>query len=356
MKITFLLPSRATKPQGGFKVVYEYANGLTRRGHKVSIVHPANIINSNSLVTNFRKSMGYILRKIDGSYKPNSWFDIEENVEMLFVPNMDEKYIPNSDVIVATAWNTALNVMKYGESKGKKFYLIQSLETWWGSEKDVLKTWKSNLKKIVISKWLAQYAREIGVNVTYIPNGLDFEKFGMDILPENRNPNSILMMVDNLPVKGSKYGIEAIKVLRIRHKGLKVYAFGKDYFEEELPKFFKFYHEPAQNKLRELYNQAAIFLSPSIVEGFPLPPAEAMMCGAALIASNIGGHKEYAFDGSNALLFQPRDVNDMVENVEKLLTDVNLRIRLAYEGNKYVQRFQWDNSIEAFEKVLLDNQ
>src|SRR5262245_50724866 len=43
VKITFVLPMYLNSPSGGFKVVYEYANRLQERGHKVSVVHPRNI-------------------------------------------------------------------------------------------------------------------------------------------------------------------------------------------------------------------------------------------------------------------------------------------------------------------------
>ena len=38
MKITFCLPSFAEHPIGGFKMVFEYANRLSKNGHKVNIV------------------------------------------------------------------------------------------------------------------------------------------------------------------------------------------------------------------------------------------------------------------------------------------------------------------------------
>ncbi len=42
MKIVFILPQEGTQPIGGFKVVYEYANHLAKRGHKVHAVHLAS--------------------------------------------------------------------------------------------------------------------------------------------------------------------------------------------------------------------------------------------------------------------------------------------------------------------------
>lgn len=42
MRITFILPDVTPIPNGGVKVVYEYANHLAARGHTVTVVHPRN--------------------------------------------------------------------------------------------------------------------------------------------------------------------------------------------------------------------------------------------------------------------------------------------------------------------------
>jgi hypothetical protein len=39
MNVHFVLPTDGTVPVGGYKVVYEYANGLVRRGHDVTVTH-----------------------------------------------------------------------------------------------------------------------------------------------------------------------------------------------------------------------------------------------------------------------------------------------------------------------------
>src|SRR5712672_2573131 len=44
--VTFLLPGGGSEPVGGFKVAYEYANGLAERGWKVRVVHPCILTSS----------------------------------------------------------------------------------------------------------------------------------------------------------------------------------------------------------------------------------------------------------------------------------------------------------------------
>jgi glycosyltransferase involved in cell wall biosynthesis len=78
--------------------------------------------------------------------------------------------------------------------------------------------------------------------------------------------------------------------------------------------------------LRELYNRASIFVAPSRTEGWGLTGCEALLCGAALVATDIDGHREFAFDGQTALTSPARSPERLAENVNRLLKDPQLRI------------------------------
>ena len=104
--------------------------------------------------------------------------------------------------------------------------------------------------------------------------------------------------------------------------------------------------------MREIYNRAAIFLSNSFTEGFPLTPAEALFCGCALICTDIDGHKEFALDNDTALLVEVRNVEQMAQKIVELVADDNKRTTLASRGNIYIKRFVWDNSVEKMERVI----
>src|SRR3546814_9154603 len=93
--------------------------------------------------------------------------------------------------------------------------------------------------------------------------------------------------------------LAALNELRTEGVPLKVSAFGqKDPAALGLAEPFSFHANPPQTVLRDLYNQAAIFVSASHEEGWGLPPAEAAACGAALVVSSNGGHSDYLTDRS----------------------------------------------------------
>ena len=353
--VTFLLSGSGAGPTGGSKVVYEYANGLAQRGWEVRVVHPylLSLEEMNqaraTLIHQGRRWLGYQRRRITNNYRPDRWFDIDPKVKLLWTKTPNVGLMPASDLWVATYWYTAKWVASY---TGRRVYLIQHLETWAGPEADVLATWKLPLRKIVISRWLEDVAHNLGETADYIPNGLNFQSFGMDIPPEDRNPHIIAMMYHVLDWKGSTDGLSALHKAKAKIPALKALIFGVFSPPPDLPSWAEYHQNPPQLKLREIYNRAAIFLSPSWTEGWPLPPAEAQQCGAALVATDIGGHREYAHHEETALLSQPKDADALAANAIRLLEDQELRLRLAYRGNSNIQQFTWNRAVTRFASVL----
>ncbi|PEI05458.1 mannosyltransferase [Pantoea agglomerans] len=108
------------------------------------------------------------------------------------------------------------------------------------------------------------------------------------------------------------------------------------------------------NDLVALYNVCKLFVFPSIHEGFGLPPLEAMSCGAATIASNTTSLPEVM--GWQEAMFDPRNVNDIANLMQKALIDDEFRIALVANAQKQALEFSWDISaqiaIDAFETSL----
>jgi glycosyltransferase involved in cell wall biosynthesis len=352
LKVTFILPGAGYDPVGGFKVVYEYANRLVDRGHRVSIVHAAQLRQDTSLKEKIRRSLYFYHRKATGRYHPNRWFSLNPEIQLFWLMSLNRSPIPDADVVIASSWETAECVNRYPDSKGRRFYLIQGLETWSGPKDRVLGTWKMPLHKIIISKWLADMAKDLGVPFVYIPNGLDFKAFGIDVPPRDRYPTHVHMLYHELELKGSADGLKALEIAKRAMPDLRATLFGVSAPPPRLPKWIEYHRRPSQQMLRQLYNRAAIFLSPSWSEGWPLPPAEAMICGAALVATDIGGHREYASHEQTALLSPPKDPARLADTLLRLLRDPELRIKLAMAGNSHIRQFTWDRAADALEGVL----
>jgi glycosyltransferase involved in cell wall biosynthesis len=357
LRVTFLLPLAGTHPIGGFKVVYEYANFLAGRGHHVSVVHPAifridHPFASLSLRTKFRTLRDYLRHRLKETYKPISWFNINPAVELLWVPSLATKHIPDSDVVIATAWETAEWATDYPARKGRKFYLIQHLETWSGPDERVLATWKLPLEKIVITRWLQQIAEDLHQSAHLIYNGLDFTRFNLKSSIESRDSNQILAIHHSLDWKGAADALAAFQLAQAEAPALKLTLFGIPPRPGDLPADIVYHQNPTQEIIAALYNQAALFVSASWTEGFSLPPAEALQCGAAIALTDIEGPASYAFHEQTALLSPAKDPAALAANILRLVHDPALRIQLARAGHAHIQQFTWQRAGEALEAVL----
>jgi glycosyltransferase involved in cell wall biosynthesis len=89
--------------------------------------------------------------------------------------------------------------------------------------------------------------------------------------------------------------------------------------------------------LAALYRRANAFVFPSLAEGFGLPVAEAMACGAPVVTSQISSMPEVAAD--SALLVDPEDVDEIAAAIASLLGDQGLRRRLRDRGLEQARVF-----------------
>lgn len=89
-----------------------------------------------------------------------------------------------------------------------------------------------------------------------------------------------------------------------------------------------------------LYAGAALFLYPSVYEGFGLPPAEAMASGIPVIVSNTSCLPEIT-DGA-AMLLDPEDVVGFAARIEQALEDGDWRERARAKGLEVAAKYDWD--------------
>lgn len=352
LRITFVLPRTGEWPSGGHRIVYEHANHLSRRGHTVNVVHPGRLAINPTSLDHLKNAVRFILRKVDGRYTPDPWLTMDPGVRLLCVPSIAERFIPDGDVVIATAWETAEWVCRYPKSKGRGFYFIQHLETWNGPEDRVYATWKAPLQKIVPSKWLVEVARSLGEDAIYIPYGLDLDSFRTLTPFEERTPNQLMMLYHDAEWKGCRDGLEALFLVREKDPGTRAIFFGVPTRPKTLPDWIEYHQSPSPELLRQLYNRTAIFVAPSRTEGWGLTGCEAVLCGAALVATDIDGHREFAFHGRTALTSPARDPGAQAENILRLIHDPELRIQLAQRGNQFLRQFTWERASTSLEAVF----
>ncbi|ANN49533.1 hypothetical protein A6F53_09875 [Levilactobacillus brevis] len=350
MRITFILPGFSRFPVGGFQVVYEYANFLAKRGHNVEIVHAMFL--PTQVKPNTKELAKYLLKQSMlkmGIIKP--WFKLDARVQVINKGRITKNDIRVGDRVIATAWETSEFVNTLPKECGVKYYFIQHYETWGGKER-VDKTWKLPLKKIVIASWLQKIAKRMDENATLVPNFVEHENFFVTKPIEKRSA-VVSMLYSEHAVKGTADGISALNMVKKKYPDITIKIFGVYDHPKNLPEGTLYYKAPSRNQLRnDIYNDSSIYLFPSISEGWGLTATEAMACGAALVSTENGGVDDFGVEGETALISAPRDPQGLYLNICKLLSNDQLRIRLAKKGKQLVMGLTLEESGALFERAL----
>ena len=96
-----------------------------------------------------------------------------------------------------------------------------------------------------------------------------------------------------------------------------------------------------------------VLVQPSHYEAFPVTVIEAMACGLPVVASWVGGLRDYLIDGENALVCPPGDVVALAARLDAILADARLRARLARAGQAVVaDRFDRNRNLDAYVDVF----
>ncbi|MGA8274310.1 MAG: glycosyltransferase family 1 protein [Candidatus Sulfotelmatobacter sp.] len=106
--------------------------------------------------------------------------------------------------------------------------------------------------------------------------------------------------------------------------------------------------------LRTFYDEAKIFVFPSLYEGFGLPPLEAMAHGTPVVASNVSSLPEVV--GNAAVLVHPENVFEIMRALHRVLVDQPLREKMKERSCRQATKFSWEKSVrrimEVYREVL----
>jgi glycosyltransferase involved in cell wall biosynthesis len=355
MRVTFVLP--CLDLSGGVRVVSIYADRLQQLGHEVCVVAPPDS----------QPSLKYQLRSL---LKGNGWipqpepspshFDgMNSNVEIRMLDRsrpIEDKDVPDADVVIATWWETAEWVAKFSPAKGAKAYFIQHYEAFDYLPKDrVDATWQLPMHKIVIAQWLVELAKKQfrDDQVSWVPNSVDTKQFYAS--SRGKQPIPTIGMLYATPYwKGVDISLKAFSLAAEKIPNLRLVAFGNHELVEHLPlpSGAKHFHSPNQSLIREVYGQCDAWLFGSRLEGFGLPILEAMACRTPVIGTPAGAAPELLTDGAG-ILVNLEDAEGMAKAIEHIchLSDADWQVmsELAYAR---ASQYTWETATQKFEAAL----
>lgn len=118
----------------------------------------------------------------------------------------------------------------------------------------------------------------------------------------------------------------------------------KDYFEKNNYQNIHFTGFVEDDQRDWLYENCAAYVFPSLMEGFGLPPLEAMQYDAPVVSSNTSCMPEVL--GEAAHYFTPTNSDDIARAVDEVLTDDTLRLGLMEKGKLQRQKYSWQKMAE----------
>ena len=253
----------------------------------------------------------------------------------------------------------------------------------WGQGSDVYLPWrfKNPISKLVLKNANAVIAltddmkREMqkicSRDVSVIPNGIDLSSFGYLLRKEARSKlqikevEKVILFVGTLrPVKGIRYLIEAMMIIKDKNENTKLFLVGdgeeRTYLENlvkelMLDEYVMFIGEVPNEKVPEYMVAADVFVLPSLSESFGIVNIEAMACGLPVIATKVGGLPEIIRDGENGVLVEPKNPEEIAENIILLLKDDELREGISRNNMKMVREYTWESVVGRLERVYREH-
>jgi glycosyltransferase involved in cell wall biosynthesis len=356
MIISFILSSLLLS--GGVRVVVQYANRLTKRGHQVSLIIPNGTIDPE-----IKQEIDPVIQIIETKSALGSRMNVFRLIRLCWEM---ANCIPQSDVIIATHTpTTAVSLIATKLlNRGKIIWYYMDYQEMF-DERPIERWLLRNALRwhdyaITLSDACVQELHSfcpgkiinIGLGIdtinTYhpIPNPIKIN----DGNPEKK---VIFFLGDSRPRKGMTDFLQAADKVFASETNLVLWIASKEKTNIQTNVPYMVFIRPTDNELARLYSACDVFVSASWYEGFGLPPLEAMACGAAVVTTDSRGIQEFAVDGGNCLIVPPRNPDGLANAILLLLSKPELSDKLRKNGPITASKFDWNHATDRFEAALL---
>ncbi len=338
MKISFILPDSGSS--GGVRSTVVIANGLIEKGHQVRLL----VCKAGSFSRSGLRKQWLKIRY------PSTWGWLQ-----LFVGRIDtfrdlaKCSFDNDELAIAVGLWSCQEISRVKNSIIKKVHSIRGAPQW---DINLMKAaWSENVPKLAVSTYLEAKVEEICGQkvVAVIPNGVDTAEYYPSVLESERDGVGTIFGASCY--KDPETILNVLQRLRQNHPKLPQRIFSVCRRPKEIPPE-EYIRLPSTEKVREIYSRSLVWFLASRSEGFPNPILETMACGCALVATDCGGSRDIIKDGENGFIVEVGDVDAIVEKINVLLDNVELRRRIVARAEETVKEFCWDNSIAKLERVL----
>ena len=248
-KLHVIYVTEDTGVGGGHRDIFEHLNRLRQRGHEAELWTLGDAPDWFALDAPVR-----------------SFEDYEELVGAL---------APMDAIKVATWWNTAGPVWQASVPHGIPVYFVQDIETSYypNNQPDpdaVLASYRHEFRYMTISSWNRDRLRELGLDATLIPPGIDLENF-RPLTEVERRPDMVLALGRSNPLKNLPLTLAAWRALPEPRPELCLFGIEPEIADDEPG--VRYVTAPSDAEVNRLFNEATVLSRPRAHEGFCLPPS-----------------------------------------------------------------------------------
>jgi L-malate glycosyltransferase len=356
LRVSYVLPKLVDHPIGGYKVHYQYADGLARRGHRVTLLHPVTESATAGLGDRLACRRAGRRQRRTGR-PPLSWFAFDPAIASQVVPALTAQVLPEADVTILTAWQTAARTTSAPSTAGALLQIVYDYEFWITQpqhhDEIARALGRSDVAHVATSGVVERMLHEIGSEpVATIPAGLADGEFAVDVPPEEREP-VVGFARRYQPSKDPETALGAIEAIHRQVPGARFVCFGEA-SDGELPPWVERLGQVSSAQLRAFYNRCSVFLLTSRTEGWGLPALEAMACGAAVVSTASGGVEDFLENDVNGVVVPVGDAAMVASGAVDLLNDADRRLRLSRRAAADAAQRTVEHSLDRLETLLAE--
>lgn len=218
--------------------------------------------------------------------------------------------------------------------------------------------WQHASFALVVSDKLLKVVNDRLAN--FLPKQIVAAPMGVNISVIKRHSPYIPWQANNLcrifscgrlnPVKGHKYLIDTVEMLRKQGFDVRLQIAGEDeqggsgyrqelekiIREKSLCKYVELLGAVSEERIRSGLEEAHIFALASLNEGIPVAVMEAMAMEIPIIVTDVGGTNELVNNGVDGILVQPEKPEEMADAIVKVLHNKNLALSLSEQSRKKI--------------------
>jgi glycosyltransferase involved in cell wall biosynthesis len=205
-------------------------------------------------------------------------------------------------------------------------------------------TYRFGFEMIAVSGWIKKMIGQKRVKV--IANGIDLDIFNHGHRTFEGNKIVVGFNYRDIDWKGAELHKTVYDQLYLLD-GFEILVLISENIKDSYFKGTRCVYAQDQNDVASFYRECDVFLHFSTIEGFGLPPLEAMACGCVVLLTDSGGVMEYSIDQYNSLLVSV-DPADIINKLEHLRNNVSLRKRVSFNAVSTAKNFKIEKMLNLY--------